>query len=411
MTTNDRAVPAGAGEGEQRVAALEREIAQLREAQERGLAVERQRVESEKLEAVATLVSGLAHDFNNLLSVIGGNAELAQMQQDVPAAVRSSLDQIAAASRRASVLVQQLQTFSRRRSPRLVPLSLAAVVEDAVASVRAELPPATMLELVARAGLPDVPGDAAQLQQLVRQLLANALEAVDGGGRVEVVLEEAGPAGDRDTLRLVVRDDGRGMNETIRRRIFEPFFTTKPRGRGTGLGLAVVHGIVRQMGGSISVESAPGAGTTVEVLLPAASPPAAAAPQAPVEQPGVGRRVLYIDDEEALVFLAQRLLAMRGYEVRAFSDVSAAIAALAADPAAIDVVVTDQNMPGTSGIDVARAVREIRADLPVILASGYVDDVLSLRAEQAGVSRLVEKPDTMEGLCAVIEEELRRRAG
>ncbi len=410
MTTRESGTSAGSSDLAQEVERLERALAELGAQRERERAEEEPRVRAEKLAAVATLVSGLAHDFNNLLSVIGGNTELAQMQPDLPLPVRANLEQIAAASRRAGQLIQQLQTFSRRRSPSLVPVSIAEVVEAGIAERRATLARGARIELVARAPLPDVLGDAVQLQQLVHHLLANASAAIEGReqGRIDVLLEAAGDATEGARVRLVVRDDGVGMNDTIRQRIFEPFFTTRLRSDGAGLGLSVVDGVVRQMNGTITVSSAPGAGATFEVLMPAAPPPAAA--EGDRGKAGAGARVLYIDDEDALVFLAQRLLALRGYSVRAFSNVPDALAAVVADPTAFDIVVTDQNMPGASGIDVARAVREIREDLPVILASGYVDDELERRAAEVGVSVVVEKPDTMEALCDMIRDELGRRS-
>jgi CheY-like chemotaxis protein len=201
------------------------------------------------------------------------------------------------------------------------------------------------------------------------------------------------------------------MDEATRARIFEPFFTTKPKGKGTGLGLSVVHGIVKAHDASIKVETSPGKGSAFHIYFPAVDEavieggvlmPAAASAD------GQGKHVLYVDDEEAIILLMTRLLERRGFRVSSFTDQSEALAALRADPASFDVVVTDYNMPGMSGLDVAREVRAIRADLPVLLASGYISEELRTLAPAAGIRELIYKPDTVEELCEAVVRQVHK---
>jgi CheY-like chemotaxis protein len=247
----------------------------------------------------------------------------------------------------------------------------------------------------------------------VLNLATNAWHAMTGeSGLIEIAVDWAAnqteaPPGQ---VRLTVRDNGRGMNEATRQRIFEPFFTTKGQGVGTGLGLSVVHGIVQQMNGTISVTSSPGAGTTFELLFPEATGDvAAAAPVSPQLLRGNGEGVLYIDDEEPLVYLAVRMLTSLGYRASGFVRAEDGLAALRADPSAFDVVVTDYNMPGLSGLQVAKEVAQLRPDLPVLLTSGYINDELCKKAAELGVRHVVEKPDTIDGLCAKVHEVVRQK--
>ena len=195
------------------------------------------------------------------------------------------------------------------------------------------------------------------------------------------------------------------MDEATRSRIFEPFFTTKQAGKGTGLGLSVVHGIVQAHGASMEVESSPGLGSTFRIYLPAVDAPAAGvAAHAPDAASGSGRgkHVLYLDDEEAIIFLMKRLLERKGYRVSGYTEPRQALAAVRADPGQFDLAVTDYHMPGMSGLEVAQALKEIRPDLPVVMASGYISEELRAKAPAAGVRELIYKPNTVEDLCEAI---------
>ena len=210
--------------------------------------------------------------------------------------------------------------------------------------------------------------------------------------------------------RLWVQDSGIGMDAATQARIFEPFFTTKPTGQGTGLGLSVVHGIVAAHQGAIRIDSAPGQGTTVHLYFPITAPGALPAPAPrrtdPAAATGTGQHVLYVDDDEVILMLVERLLVQDGYRVSAFSDGRDAVAAVRAEPMAFDLIVSDFNMPGFTGLDVARAIAEIRLDLPVVISSGYITEDLRAQASAAGVRSLLQKQNTLEELALLVRSAL-----
>lgn len=393
-------------------------------------ALEAQVREAQKLTAVGTLAGGIAHDFNNILATILGNAALARSDVGAnPDAALESLEEIQKAATRARDLVQQILSFSRRSPIEKKPIELRSVVEESARLLRATLPGRLKLRVNCAAGGVMVLADQTQILQVLINLATNAMQAMrEGPGCINMVLDilnlDAVPLSTRPKLqavhashpqhlaRLVVSDDGPGMDAATLERIFEPFFTTKPPGEGTGLGLSVVHGIVQAHGGAIEVQSALGEGTTFTIYLPVAkwtgeAPNATGATPAAASVISGGRseqrHILYLDDDTALVSLMKRLLERRGYRVSSFARQEEALAALRAAPEAFDVVVTDYNMPGMSGLDVARAVRTIRADLPVAVASGFVDVALSENADQAGVWEVIFKADDLETFCAAVQ--------
>ena len=389
---------------------LERHAAERQRA-----SLEQQLRQSQKMEALGTLAGGIAHDFNNILAAIGSNLELAL--QDAPEGheVRTSLDEIRTAHARARELVQRILLFSRGRPPERVPLAPAAVVGEALGLLRASLPPTVELRTSWAPGLPPVLADATQLHQIVLNLATNALHAMGpAGGRLSVALEPvavtaedaaaAAEPGPGSYVRLTVRDTGTGIPPEIRDRLFEPFFTTKGV-ESTGLGLAVVHGIVRDHGGAITVSSEVGRGSAFCVYLPAApGAEAGEAPAAPALVRGGGERVMYVDDEEALVFVMTRLLRRLGYEPLAFSDPAAALHAFRLSPGDVDAVIADLAMPGMSGAELLRALREIRPGLPVALASGHVPEDGAALAALGDLPVRIRKPATLEEIARTLEE-------
>jgi PAS domain S-box-containing protein len=401
-----------------------RDVTERRKAEADRAALEAQLRESQKMEAIGTLAGGIAHDFNNIIAAILGNADLAyQDAGSDPRAARESLDEIRKAGRRARDVVQQILSFSRRQPTERKLIALAPLIDDSVRLLRAMLPARTAIELDLDPDVPPVLADSTQIQQLLINLATNAMQAMQGRpGRIRIRLDsvmldtalvdahpELGQLQQQHpgrAVRLAVADDGIGMDAATLDRIFEPFFTTKPAGEGTGLGLSVVHGIVRAHEGAVMVESAPGKGTTFTTYLPAAvapmpAPVPLASTASSAQMPDQSKHILYLDDDEALVFLVKRLLERRGYRVSAFSNQREALAALRAAPASFDLVVTDYNMPGMSGLDVAREVRLMRANLPVAVASGFVDQALRDQAHGAGVWELVLKAAAVEDLCEI----------
>jgi PAS domain S-box-containing protein len=416
--------------------ACNRDVTGRKHAEAERKQLEAQLRESQKMEALGTLAGGIAHDFNNVLTTISGNVELARQDVGAAHAAQESLEEIGKATRRAKNLVQQILAFGRRQVLDRKAISLAPVVQESTRLLRATLPAGMRLDVECAPDAPQVLADATQIQQILLNLCGNAWHAIEGQARagvIEVRLEahcvdeaphlgqERQSGGARAFFRpgryacLTVRDNGSGMDEATRSRIFEPFFTTKPVGEGTGLGLAVVHGIVQAHEASIAVHSEPGIGTSFRIYFPAvdASVPAVAEREpllvrksngdALVLQ-GEGKHILYVDDDDAIVFLMTRLLERRGYRVSGYTDALAAIAAVRAEPGQFDLAVTDYNMPGMSGLDVAQALRELRADLPVALASGYITEALRAKAPAAGVRELIFKPTSIEDLCDVVAQ-------
>ncbi|WP_284614861.1 PAS domain S-box protein [Aquabacterium humicola] len=391
-------------------------------AQMAAICIERQRAdaalrESQKMESLGTLAGGIAHDFNNILGAILVNLSLLRQEGAGAGEGAERLAQIDRSAQRARNLVQQILAFSRRQPQALRAQALQPLVEESIALLRASLPAAVRLEARLDDELLFVRADATQVQQVLMNLCSNAWHALPGsGGRIEIGVAPA-LLDDAAVLRLGhrlapgphahlwVRDSGRGMDESTRARIFEPFFTTKPVGTGTGLGLAVVHGIVTEHGGAIAVESAPGSGSTFHLYLPAVAAPATeedrpeaavAAPQRPVaDRP---RHILCIDDDEVMRLTEEGLLLSLGYLVTGCASGQDAIDAVRAAPQAFDLVVADYNMPDLSGLDVARELARIRPSLPVLISSGYITEQMRTQAATLGVRGLVRKENTVDEL-------------
>jgi len=371
-----------------------------------------------KIEALGTLAGGIAHDFNNILGAIIGNTELARQDVGADHPAMESLDEISKASHRAKDLVQRILAFtSQRQEPQRV-IALRPVMEEALTLLRATLPAGVEIAATFDAGAPTVLADSTQIHQVLINLCTNAWQAMEGHrGRIDIRLDgitldaEAARADANlrpgHFARLCVTDTGTGMDAATLGCIFDPFFTTKPVGEGTGLGLSVVYGIVQAYGGAITVTSQPGRGTTFTLYFPAVEAPeqsAAAEDAAPKPHPAAGgQHVLYLDDEEPLVFLMTRMLERLGYRVSGYVRAEEALAAVRADPGQFDLVVSDLNMPRMSGLDVARELARLRPDLPVLLTSGYLTEEVREQALQLGVRELIYKPNTVEDLCAAVQ--------
>jgi PAS domain S-box-containing protein len=393
----------------------------IRNEQERRM-LESNLRQAQKMQSLGTLAGGIAHDFNNILLAISGNTGLAidELPESHPAQV--SLGEVRKAAARASSIVNQILLFSRREEESLQgPVNLRAIIEESLNLLRATLPARISIVTDLPASPPTVLGDAAQLHQVLLNLATNAAHAMgERGGTLAIRLtpqriDNNGPpiAGlhPGNYLRLSVQDAGPGMAQAVVQRIFEPFFTTKPRGQGTGLGLSVVHGIVTAHGGAITIDTQLGTGSTFHVYLPALEQgtPAIAPPIAkPVE--GQGQHILYVDDEDALVFLIARVLRKLGYRVSTFVDPIEALAAFKADPFAYDALITDLAMPGMAGTDFARQALAVRKDVPVVMTSGYVRPEDRELAIASGVRELVLKPNTVDALGEVLHKLLSARA-
>ena len=393
-----------------------RDLTAAKRAETQRLALETQLRESQKMQAMGTMAGGIAHDFNNILSAILGNVELAKQDSAPESAALTSLDEIDKAGRRARDLVRQILTFSRNEPAQRTPMHLSEVVQETVRLVKVTLPPGVELRVQEAPDCAAVLADATQVEQALLNLCTNAILAVgQNKGWVRIELANAlldFPECSRIGLPpgryvdLSVKDSGSGIDAATLQRIFEPFFTTRQVGQGTGLGLSVVHGIMRTHQGGIDVGSTPGLGSTFHLYFPACDTPVHSAPAPAAEPPpvqGRGRHVMYVDDDQALVFLVERVLRRKGFTVTSFTEPLQAQAALQARAQDFDLLVTDYNMPGFSGVDLLRAAKAIRPDLPVALASGYVTPEIEQRAFEAGASALVYKPNDVAELCETVQ--------
>jgi two-component system cell cycle sensor histidine kinase/response regulator CckA len=369
--------------------------------------LEEQLRQAQRLESLGTLAGGIAHDFNNVLAAIVANVGVARAELDDRDSVALCLDEITHATDRAASLIRQILAFSRQQPGKKAPLSLGPVVQEAAALLRATIPAGIEISVAISDESPLLLGDATQLHQVVMNLATNAWQAIERPtGHIAIAVhgvtfrdDAAAPAGltaGRYAV-LEVDDDGRGMDVDTRARIFEPFFTTKEVGKGTGLGLSVLHRIVGDHAGAVLVDSAPGAGSRFTVYFPEVGATVTAPSARPSTGPRRPVRVMLIDDEPSLARAGKRLLERRGYQVVAYTKPREAIAALGEEPRGFDVVITDQNMPDLSGFEVAKAIRDLREDLPVILVSGFRTlDESELAA--VNVREHLDKPYSLEAL-------------
>jgi nitrogen-specific signal transduction histidine kinase/ActR/RegA family two-component response regulator len=374
--------------------------------------------QAQKMEAVGRLAGGVAHDFNNLLQVIQGHARFALEALPEPGDLREDLEAVYAASERAARLTRQLLAFSRKQILQPRELDLNAVVRGVMPMLGRLIGEdiAVVTHLAPRLGA--VTADPAQLEQVLVNLAVNARDAMPEGGTLgietaDVALDAAacerrdGPVAPGAYVRLAVRDTGAGMDEATRARAFEPFFTTKAPGKGTGLGLATVYGIVRQSGGCVTVSSAPGAGTTVVVELPRTSAPEPARPAADAPAPGRGTgTVLLVEDDATVRQFVRRVLEWQGYAVLEAAHGPDALRVAAEHGGRIDLVLTDVVMPGMSGRALAEALTASRPGLRVLFMSGYTDDEILRRGLGTTGVALLEKPFTAEALRDAVRREL-----
>jgi PAS domain S-box-containing protein len=363
--------------------------------------LEGQLLQAKKLEAMGTLAGGIAHDFNNILSAILGYGEMAQKDAPEGSAQRRHIDASLSAGMRAKSLVERILAFSRSGMGERAPVHVQSVVEEALNLLAASLPPHVRLDRDLNAGDAAVLGDPTQIHQVVMNLCTNAVQAMNAMGRLTVSLDlvdkfetmaatSALPGG--SYVRLAVRDTGHGIAPDVMERIFDPFFTTKGVGVGTGLGLSLVHGIVTDLGGGIDVESPAGQGTVFTVYLPRCGTVAASERIDEAVPNGSGETILLVDDEEPLVRLGEEMVALLGYEPVGFTASTEALQAFRRSPERFHAVLSDEAMPGMTGSELAREIRVIRPDIPIVLMSGYVSPALLARARELEVADVLAKP-------------------
>jgi PAS domain S-box-containing protein len=396
------------------------DISEQKQAEAQRARLEKQLRQAQKMEAIGNLAGGIAHDFNNILTAIMAHAELLDLEMPREVSephLRESVHEIQSASARARDMVRQILTFSRKQPVERKPLGIDAVVQDALKLVRVTLPPGVELRTDLKSQRA-VMANEAQINQVVLNLCANAVQALSGrGGVITVTLSERrledtrsrAPLKVGEHVLLEIRDNGCGMDPATVERIFEPFFTTKNLGQGTGLGLAVVHGVVQAHEGAIFVESTPGQGTAFTIYFPAlaSAVPVAGQVQAATTQ-GAGQKILFVDDEPSVAKIGLRLLERLGYEAVALTDPVAARDRLVSNPQEFDLVITDYLMPRITGMDLSRAVWAVRPDLPMILAVGFGGQLDSAKAKAHGFREFVAKPFAIQTLADAIAQALKK---
>ena len=359
--------------------------------------------ETQKLEAIGTLAGGIAHDFNNILAAIIGYTELATDQVEPKSQLSSDLKKISKAGYRARDMINQILMFSRQREQERRPITVTPIIKETIKLLRASLP--STIEI--RQSLDPEPGmvlaDATQIHQILMNLCTNSAQAMkEKGGILEIGLTtetidsdfvernprlHAGPH-----LKLSISDTGSGMTKEIMERIFEPYFTTKEKSGGTGLGLAVVHGIVNASEGTITVYSEPDKGTTVNVFLPVIERAQASEKNKPEPVLKGSERILLVDDEQDLVDVGKRILESLGYQVTITTSSMKAIEIFEKNPDRFDLIITDMTMPFLTGDDLAQEIMRIRPDIPIIVCTGYSEKLSEERALSMGIRAYLGKP-------------------
>jgi signal transduction histidine kinase/ActR/RegA family two-component response regulator len=375
---------------------------------------ERQMQQILKLQAIGTLAGGIAHDFNNLLFPIIGYAELAMDDAPEDSPVRQNMREILKAANRAKELVQQILTFSRQNSRQRKPIQVPAIVKEALRLLRASIPKTIEIVSDMDENCHAIMGDPTQIHQVIMNLCTNAYQAMqENGGIMEIRLAET-HIGYEETvkrmgikmgphLHLMVKDDGVGMEHAVLERIFEPYYTTKPPGKGTGLGLAVIHGIVKNHGGFITVDSTPGKGSTFHVYLPILEEAEAdVTVAAGLEEASGNERILLVDDEPQIVDMEKQILERLGYRVTARTSSAEALETFTQQPHQFDLIITDMTMPHMTGDRLARKIWETRPGIPVILCTGYNEMITEDKAIAMGIRRFLLKPVDKDELAATI---------
>ena len=385
-------------------------------------ALQLQLIKTQKMEAIGVLAGGIAHDFNNILLPILGYTELLLESDDGPNTSHDILNQILQAAKRARSLVSQILTFSRQENHEIKPVDIAIILGEVVKLVRSSLPSTIAVQQQIKKDCGLVMADPSQIHQVAMNLITNAFHAMEiKGGQLSIRLFETKlPGRDSGDLRLSpgryvclsVGDTGEGMSKAVLDRIFDPYFTTKKKGKGTGLGLSVVHGIVKSCGGYVKATSVPGEGTDFEVFLPALSM-AEKEKEAAVQKKQFHRgteRILLVDDEAQVIQMETQRLEHLGYQVSAFTDPVAAFALFERDPEQFDLVITDMTMPKMTGGELSKRILKLRPGLPVIICSGFSEQVDAEKAREMGIQGFIQKPILLGEISTLIRKVLDRQS-
>ncbi len=407
--------------GRECILAFVTDVSERKAAEEEKAQLENRLRHAQKMEAIGTLAGGIAHDFNNVLFAIMGYAELAERKLKEESLLANYLLQIKKASERARELVQQILTFSRQTEHRNQPLKINAVIKEAAKLIRSTIPTTIEMKLQLDDSDPAVYSDPTSLHQIVMNLCSNAaqamgnqgglltleLKAVDLDGRTAGGLPDLPPG---PYVQLKVADNGPGIPTKVRERIFDPFFTTKERGEGTGLGLAVVHGIAEENRGAVTVESEPGRGAVFTVFLPRYGGPVGTGKAVVDTIPRGSGSILLVDDEPAVADSGQGMLEALGYQVTAVLESQRALEIFTAEPDRFDLVLTDMSMPRMTGLELAARIKAVRPDIPVMLWTGFNDKDTNSKFREAGIAAVVMKPPLLKDLALAVKNVLDSRS-
>jgi PAS domain S-box-containing protein len=393
--------------------AIGRDITEQKVAQDERNKLERQLYQAQKIEAIGTLAGGIAHDFNNILSAVIGHSELAMLYLPKKSKAKQNLKKILNSAYRARKLVNLIQTISLEGEAEPKPVQIHLIVNEALRLLRASLPATIDIHQSIAIESDTVLCDPGHIHQVVMNLCANAQYAMrENGGTLSLTLApedinsrtaakypdlHPGPY-----VKLTVSDTGYGMDRSTIERIFDPYFTTKEIDMGTGLGLAVVHGIVKSYGGKINASSQPGKGTTFEILLPRMVDPIEEESEEFMDLPRGDERILFIDDEEILVDLGCEILKKLGYRVESTTSPDHALEIFRRRPDRFDLVITDLTMPRLTGDKLAVKLMQIRPDIPIILCTGYNESISKERVKDLGIRALEKKPLVIQELAGTI---------
>lgn len=380
--------------------------------------IEKRLTQAQKMEAVGTLAGGIAHDFNNLLGVILGYTEMALLNAPPDSKSTADLDKVMVAGNRAKDLVKQILAFSRQTEIERKPLQLQSLIKESVKMLRASIPTTIEIQEIIDSSCERVLADPTQVHQILMNLSTNANHAMEKSGgilRIELrgreigndVLEGKTLLKPGPYVELIVSDTGIGISPDIIDKIFDPYFTTKKLGKGTGMGLSIIHGIISEYGGAITVESEPGQGSTFHVYFPAIDKVEPELVADDKETPRGEGRILLVDDEELLTELGKEILERLGYEVTIRQSSLAAFATFQNNPQAFDVVITDQTMPGLTGVELSKRILQIRPDIPIILCTGFSTLVDEFSAKAIGIREFMVKPLTKSALAQRLKKVLK----
>ncbi len=371
--------------------------------------LERQLRHTQKMEAIGTLAGGVAHDFNNVLTPIMGYTEIIRLKLRKDGfndnIVYDYIEEILKASKRAKSLVEQVLTFSRSTEKKAVLQYMHPIVKEVMKLMRVTLPSTIVINEEVNEKCGRVMIDPVQIHQVLINLCTNAAHAMEGGhGMLTVKLDKGAPSADgRDWLELTVADTGKGIEEQYLDRIFEPYFSTKEKTSGTGMGLAMVHGIISRQGGEIKVESTVGEGTVFRVHLPIAQKETTVEQVVAMGELQTGSGyILLVDDEEQVVQVTGEILQSLGYNVLGKTSAQEALQLFSWSPHDFDMVITDLTMPGLTGLELSEGIKRLRQDIPIILFTGYSDQVSKDAAVKAGIDEYCMKPISMRELSTVV---------